>query len=578
MKDKQTFKWLYHNSRSHIPLMVLLMVGNSLFALCGVLFALACRGVIDSTSTGNKSYLFIQSLKLLVVIIIQLILRVFCRYTAAKMQGKLEMTYKTKLLSVILHKDYSNTMKFHSGDLLNRLTSDVTVVSEGISNILPNFAGLMTKLISSLVILFMLDKMFTLIFILGGLLLFFTTKFFRSRLKYFHKNVQEKDGILRSFIQEVLENIIVVKIFGAEKEFENKTIRFGTDHYKAKLKKNAIGIMANTGFSFVFSMAYLFALVWSSLGMIVKTISFGTLTAILQLVGQVQTPFANLSGMLPMVYNVLASAERMMEIENLPEELEINQNDINVQSVYKNMNSIELKNLSFGYGQKLVINHVDLNIKKGDFIVVSGLSGIGKSTLFKLMLGILKPDDGIIYIKLSNGQELSIDKHTRKLFAYVPQGNLLLSGSIRDNIAFIKSDATDKEIIDAAKISCAFDFIQMLPSGLDTKIGEKGHGLSEGQVQRLAIARALLSDAPILLLDESTSALDELTEEKLLQNLKKMTDKTCVIISHKKAAFSICNKEIRFNNQSIAIIERSNSNVYCSARKKIFNLPAIINY
>lgn len=276
----------------------------------------------------------------------------------------------------------------------------------------------------------------------------------------------------------------------------------------------------------------------------------------MQLTAQVQTPLAGLSGLIPMAYSVMASAERMMELENLPEEWEANERNIQVQVAYEKMDSLFFRDVSFGYGRELVLSHADLTIDKGDFVIVSGLSGIGKSTLFKLLLGVFAPTAGVIGLKLHSGEQLTMDRYTRRLFAYVPQGNLLLSGTIRENISLVNPQATEEEIMTAAQVSCAAEFISTLPDGLNTLIGEKGKGLSEGQVQRLAIARAILSGPPILLLDEATSALDEATEEKLINNIRSLTDKTCILISHKKTVLSVCDKEIRIEKGSLIIVER----------------------
>lgn len=558
MKDRQTLAWLYQNSKTQLLPMLALIAGYGLFAGCGVLFALASRGVIDGAAAGEKHTLMRQGLFLFFVIVLQLVLRIACGKLEVRIQGRLEMGYKTRLLGKLLIKDYMHTSGYHSGELLNRLTGDITVVSEGVTTILPNFAGLLTKLLSALAVLCVFDPAFALIFAIGGLLLFFTTKFFRERLKHLHKNIQEKDGVVRSFIQEILESMLVVKTFGVEREINDKSAVLQQEHYRAKVKRNTVSILANSGFSFVFSIGYLYALVWSSFGLMAKTVSFGTLTAILQLVGQVQSPFAGLSGLLPKAYGVIASAERMIELENLPDEPEINRQRMNMSALYKAMQSIRLEDVSFRYDRAMVLSHVDLTMEKGDFTVVSGISGTGKSTLLKLLLGVLIPAEGTVSIKLNHGGRIPIDKHVRKLFAYVPQENLLLSGTIRDSIAFVNSNITDGEIMAAIQVSCAAEFITEFPQGLDTMIGEKGQGLSEGQVQRLAIARAILSGAPILLLDEATSALDEATEKRLLNNIRQMTDKTCIIISHKKAAFSVCNKEIRLENSTIKTVERSN--------------------
>ncbi len=553
MKDKQTLLWLYRNSKTQLIPMMALLLGNVLFAVCGVLFALFSRNVVDGAVAKETHLLIIYGGLLLLIIVSQMIIRIFCRSTEARIQGRLEMGYKSKLLQQILHKEYAGTAPYHSGELMNRLTSDITVTSEGVTTIPPNFVRLMTKMLGAFGVLCFLDLFFALIFVAVGLFVFFTVRFFRERLKYVHKNMQEKDGRLRSFIQELLESIIVLKIFNVETAMEEKAQQLQQNHYQAKLKKNNLSIFANSGISTVFALGYLFALLWSAYGLVNGTISFGTLTAILQLVGQVQTPFSELSGLLPQVYAGLASAERIREIENLPDEKQINR-QLGTE-IYQDLHSIEFEQVSFGYDREMVLCQVDLSIRKGDYVGIRGLSGIGKSTLLYLLLGIFEPTTGSINLKLNNGKRIPIDRHTRKLFAYVPQGNSLLSGSIRENIALVNAQTGDDEIMRAAQVSCAADYINRLPRRLDTIIGEKGHGLSEGQAQRIAIARAILSDRPILLLDEAGSALDKGTEKQLLNNINRMTDKTCLIISHKKAAQDVCNKEIIITGTKVKIYE-----------------------
>lgn len=249
---------------------------------------------------------------------------------------------------------------------------------------------------------------------------------------------------------------------------------------------------------------------------------------------------------------MIASAERIIEIENMSASKSVNDKNISTEKIYSEMDGICFDDVSFGYGRDTVIENGTFEIKKNDFTVISGISGIGKSTLFKLLVGVIPPDSGRIYIKSGDG-EYGIDKYMRSLFAYVPQGNMLFSGTIRDNIRFVNSNADDEEVMHAAEVSCAAEFINALPDGLDTVLLEGGHGLSEGQIQRLAIARAVLTDAPILLLDEATSALDEKTEKQVLSNIRELKEKTCVIISHKSAAYEICNKELKIDNKKIIV-------------------------
>jgi ATP-binding cassette subfamily B protein len=534
-----------------MPFMILLVLGNAAFAICGVGFALLSRSVIDGAVAGDKKTFIYFALLLLGVILLQLFLRLLCRNLEEMIKARLEKSYKSRLYSRLLYKDYASVSTYHSGELLNHLTSDVTIISESVTTIIPNLAAMLTRLGCAFAVLVSIDGTFALVFAVGGMLLFVVIGAFRGLMKQMHKKVLETDGKLRSFMQESLENLLAVKIFAVQKQITDQVSRLQDLNYAARMKRMKASIFANSGFSFIFQAGYLYALVWSAYKLYMHSISFGTLTAILQLVGQVQTPFIGLSGLLPRYYGVLASVERILELENLRDEAEINSAGVDCQDLARRFEAIVFDQVSFSYDRDTILEDASLRINKGDFVLLSGTSGIGKTTLLKLLLGVYKPEEGEIYLRMSDGRRIKADQHTRPLFAFVPQGNLLLSGSIRENIAFIRPDARDSEIMEAARISCADDFIKQLPAGLDTVIGEKGYGLSEGQIQRLAIARAVLSGAPILLLDEASSALDESTEKKLLHNLRAMQDKTCLIISHRQAPISICNRELRIENKAI---------------------------
>ena len=399
-----------------------------------------------------------------------------------------------------------------------------------------------------------LDKVFTLVFLVGGILVFAFSFLFRKILKKLHKNVQESEGRVRSFIQEILTSLLVVKSFNVEEKVSGEADELMEVNYKTKMKRRMFGILSSATMSATFNLGYVFALAYGSYRLL-NGLDYGNLVAMLQLVNQIQYPFSSLSGMLPKYFALLASAERIIELDNIKDEFEKNNQDIDVKSTYKNLNSIEFKDITFGYDRDVILNDTSLTVNKGDFVAIMGISGIGKSTLLKLLLGVFNVDNGTITLDV-NGKEIPVDCHTRKLFSYVPQGNFLLSGTIKDNLKFINSNATDEEIEKAVKISCSDQFVYDLPDGLETVIGERGIGLSEGQLQRLAIARSILSKSPIMLLDEATSALDEATELRFLKNLKEMQDKTCIIVSHKTAALEICNKHIQIVDGKIVVEEK----------------------
>ena len=505
-KDKNVLKWMFTVCKKQVPLMILLVVLNAIYGVSSVFFAKFSKNIIDGATQAKDFNIVIKfALCMLGLVVFQMALNITKNSLSERCSARLEMILKKYILDLVIKKDYQKVTKFHTGEI------------------------------------------FALIFIVGGCTVFIITRFFRKTLKRLHKKVQETEGKTRSFIQEILSNILVIKAFSVENRINETTDELQDDNFKARMRKRNFSICANVGLGAVFSVGTVFAIAFGAYSILFNGMTYGTVTAIIQLVNQVQSPFVSLSGIMPKYYTTIASAERIMELDDLPNEKEINQSDINVSATYKSLKSIEFENISFKFDRDIILDNTSLSIKKGDFVAIMGISGIGKSTLLKLLLGVFNLNFGKIYLDTNNGK-IPIDKNTRKLFSYVPQGNMLISGTIKDNITFINPDASDAEIEEAIRISCAKQFIDELPLGLETVIGEKGLGLSEGQVQRLAIARSLLADSPILLLDEATSALDEKTEKEFLTNLKALDNVTCIIVSHKKAALDICNKTIQIKN------------------------------
>lgn len=568
LTDFETLKWILRNARKQAWFIALLTFVNVLIACGSIAISYMLRNVINS-ATGEYGFatderldaIFFWGTIFVIITVSQVVSRIISNHLVFRITARLTIDIKSSLYKKMLKKSYAQITKYHTGEMLNRLNDDVNTVSGTITTIIPNVVFIVVKLIGIFVVLATIDPLFTLLFIGVGVGVFVFSSLFKGAMKNYHKQIMETDGKIRSFMQETLASLMVIKVFKSEEKVEKTASELQETNYKRKAKRNIISLTTHSAFTLAFNGAYLFGLFYCAVKIANNdpTITLGTLSQVLSLVSQISVPINSLTSIIPSYYSAVASAERIIELEELDDEPVINDENLDVNKLYENLETIEFKNITFSYDRDEIFDDTSLSISKGDLIVMTGISGIGKSTLTKLLLGVFPLDNGEIYLNFNDGTTMPVDTNTRKFFSYVPQGNFLLSGTIRENISFINSEATDEEIWRAVRFACA-DFIAELPSGLDTVIGEKGLGLSEGQVQRVAIARAILSDAPVILLDEATSALDEATELRLLENIKELSGKTCILISHKKAANAVCNKEVRIVDKKITVIENAHNN------------------
>ncbi len=561
--NRRTIAWIRQVAGKRQWGVVFLIVIQFLLGISSVGYALLLRELIDDAVAGDRRAFFWSAVAFAGLVIFQIILRAAYRFVVEYTRVSLLAGFKKRLFSSLMKKDYESVDGVHTAEWMTRMTSDAEIVAEGTVNILPGIVGTTVKLVAALLMIMIFEPIFCYLIIPGGLILLIFSTSFRKVLKQMHKDVQDREGKLRVSFQEYLSSMLIVRAYGVEKMAEDETNVQMKKYQKVVIKRNHFSNICNMGFGLMIHGAYVLGAVICGYGILNGTMSYGTFTAVLQLIGQVQSPFANITGFFPRFYNMLASAERMMEAEDLADGQTKKRLGMGkVLEVYQNtLSSFGLEKAGFTYEppsederKTVVLTNIDLDIKKGEYVAFVGPSGCGKSTTLKLFLGLYPLDFGERYVQQGEARE-ALDASWQKLFAYVPQGNHLMQGTIREVIAFAdKQGMYDEERIRRAlDIACATEFIDELEQGVDTALGERGAGLSEGQMQRLALARAIFSERPVLLLDEATSALDEATEEKLLSNLRAMTDKTVLIVTHRPAVLEICDKIATFSEKGVQV-------------------------
>ena len=545
--------WAAKRIRSQIPAMTVMTLAHMGQALLGVAFALGTRQVIDSAVGGDPDA-FLRACLIQGGIIAGLILcQLLYRHLHEMLMAQLDRQWKRSTLRDLLHSEYAAVSRFHSGELLNRMNNDVRILNQGLLDALPNVAALMTRLVAAMAVLASMEPWFTLVICGAGGFVILATGLLRRRLKILHKAVSEREGRVLSFLQETLEKLMMVQAMDAGAEMERRSEGLLADRYSAQRRRKNMSLMTNTCVNLLSQGASFAALLWCGTKLLRGQLSFGSLTAVTQLVSQIQAPVMNLSAVIPQYIAMSAAAERLRELSDLEPEPPALGSD--GEDLYRRMTSIRAEGLCFSYDRDVLLEQVSLELPKGSFAVVTGSSGIGKSTLLKLLMGFCRPGSGRLYLQLE-GEQVDAGRAVRHLFAYVPQGNLLLSGTLRENLTLAKPDATQAQLEQALYVSAMDEYLPQLPDGLETLLGENGAGLSEGQAQRLAIARAVLGGAPILLLDECTSALDADTEQKVLERLRALPDRTCIAVTHRPAAIRLCDVQLEVSEGHILVKKR----------------------
>lgn len=558
MKKQKTVttgkQWLNKETRPYNRSVFFLTVLTIISTVFSLAFAYMVRYLINSASAGEEKKLWIFSLVLLGLLLIRILIKTVTSFFAEKLRAKIVAILRTKIFSKILRSDYASVQGYHSGEMLTRLTADVQEIAADTVGLLPTIVGMAVQALGAVFALLTIDPLFTAVYVVCGGAFGGLTALFRKQIKRKHKEVLIADEKFRSFMQEGLSSIMTLKAYGAENRTEKKAETFAKVYYEKRMKQNVLRACMNCVFSFLSNFGLIFAVVWCSISVLNGNTDYGSILSVILLLMQLQQPLSGFSSVIPVYYSRMASAERLAELENIPCEDLAEREEADLE-LYNQLQAFEFEKVSFSYGRESVLVDVNATLQKGKIVCLTGASGGGKSTLFKLLLNVFTPTDGKICITGEFGERLLTAKE-RGLFAYVPQGNFLFSGTIRENLAFFSEEKNEEALNDKIKhaihTACA-DFVWELPQGLNTVLSERGEGLSEGQLQRLAIARALLSERPVLLLDEATSALDGETEQMLLANIRALENKTCLIVTHRPAALDIADGILSVENGMVVV-------------------------
>ena len=525
--------YIFTNIRKNAGIITVLSVLSVFASFISVLFATVSKNVVDAAVNGTKAE-FINTIILVgLVILIQVAVQIILSVISIVAENKIILKNKRKLFAEILSKDFIKIQKYHTGDLMNRINSDVYTVFDGVIDIIPVTLSLLSQLIFGFVLLVKYDALYAVVYMLTLPVILLVSRIFKGKIKEIHKEVLESEGRVRSKIQEDLLNILVVKAFSQEKNKKNLLKLLQNQNYCCIIRKNKVGIFVNLLFSLLLTLGYCLTVIWGAYRISTGFYTFGTLVAMIELVSLVQSPLKSFSSIMPQYFSMLASSERILEILDLDCD-GLNEPEVDAEKLNTNFEKIIINDVTFSYDGQRVLENYSAEIHKGEFVTLAGQSGIGKSTLMKMLLGVLKPEGGNITVMCSDRQYL-IGANTRALFSYVPQGNMVFSGTIKENITFSQANPDEELLEKAIKVACLEDVISEQEHGVDTKLGEYGTGLSEGQNQRVAIARAVYNNTEVILLDEATSALDEETAHRVLENLKSL-NKTLIMISHTSEA------------------------------------------
>ena len=541
------FKWMFSYGKNYKKEIIFYTFLGIFSTIMTLISSIASKELINIVTGVQKN----RALEMVVLMVSMSLFSLLFGQIMSRITLKINIRIQNEIQADIFDKiigvNWLDLTKYHSGDLLNRFGSDVGTVAGSAIGWVPNLIINVFNFIATLCLIMYYDPMMMLLAVINAPVMLLSSKLLMKRMRDHNKKVKEMNSEMMSFQSETFSNVDSIKSFGLVDLFSRKLKGFQERYKDVSLEYNLFSIKTNLILSLIGMVIGYSYYGWAVYRLWSGAINYGEMTLFLQQSSRMSNAFSSLVGIIPATVSSTISAGRLMEIIKLPKEETNIERSEHLETIKENGFSIELEDVHFSYVEnKKVLVSSSMSAKPGEIVALVGPSGEGKTTLIRMFLGLITPCNGNAILKDYNGQEYKLDASTRHLFAYVPQGNTIFSGTIADNLRMVKEDATDEEIIQALKSACAWDFVEKLDDGINSQIGARGKGLSEGQAQRIAIARAIIRDASILLLDEATSALDVVTEREVLNNIiVNHPNKTCIVTTHRPSVLNMCQKVYR---------------------------------